>query len=211
MLTNITQKTATGTTVIPFDPRVATLTSNGTVVCYTRPPALNTTAVRQLRGLSATDSEVVVDYVLVDPDAGLLSMDPATFSATLAADPSVQDLAVTLGSSGVTVDAPPELALATSGAQAPPSATTAPSLSNYLPGILGGVIGAFVVGGIVVGAVFLFMNKRTPYTATATATLKPTSSVVVIQTAPIESLNPMVKVADDRMTFDPTAIRATRV
>ena len=61
-----------------------------------------------------------------------------------------------------------------------------------------------------VGAVFLFMNKRTPYTATST-TLKPTSSVVVIQTAPIESLNPMVKVADDRMTFDPTAIRATRV
>jgi len=57
--------------------------------------------------------------------------------------------------------------------------------------------------------VFLFMNKRTPHTPPST--LKPTSSVVVIQTAPIESLNPMVKVTDDRMTFDPTAIRATRV
>jgi hypothetical protein len=53
------------------------------------------------------------------------------------------------------------------------------------------------------------MNKRTPHTPPST--LKPTSSVVVIQTAPIESLNPMVKVTDDRMTFDPTAIRATRV
>jgi hypothetical protein len=123
----------------------------------------------------------------------------------------VLELATTLQSSGVTADAPPELALASSGAQAPSPTTTAPSLSNYLPGILGGVIGAFVVGGVLVGAVFLFVNKRTPYTATATGTLKPTSRVVVVQT-PIESTNPMVKApVEARQTFDPQAVRGARV
>lgn len=202
ILNNITQTTPTGTVVIPFDPRTATLASNGTVVCYTKPVAR---MLRQRRRLTET-SAVTIDYTLVDPSAGILSMDPATFEATLASDPAVADLSFALGSSGAVAVAPPELALVATPAPAPSPASA--DLRSYLPAILGGVVGAFVVGGVLVGAVFLFMAKR-PATPT---TLKPTSSVVVIQTASIESTNPMVlAVGEDRQTFDPVGVRGKRV
>jgi hypothetical protein len=206
VLQNITQTTATGTTVIPFDPRVATLTSNGTVTCFAKPA--NATVRRLGRTLQSAGTTIVIQYILVDPSPGILTMDPATFSATVASDPAVLELATTLQSSGVTADAPPELAL---GTQAPPSspAPAQTDLKAYLPGILAGVIGAFVVGGVVVGAVFLFVNKRTPHTPPST--LKPTSKVVVVQTR-IESTNPMVKApVEVRQTFDPQAVRGARV
>jgi hypothetical protein len=202
LIQNITQTTPAGTTVIPFDPRVATLASNGTVVCYTKPA--NATA-RQLRGLSETSS-VTIDYTLVDPSEGILSMDPETFEATLAADPAVVDLSFALGSSGAVAVAPPELALVATPAPAPAPAPAAADLRSYLPAILGGVAGAFVVGGVLVGAVFLFIARK-PQTPT---TLKPTSSVVIVQA--IESTNPMVLASgEDRQTFDPVVIRGKRV
>jgi hypothetical protein len=214
LLRNITQTTAAGAVVIPFNATLVSLNSNGTVVCYA--PMRNATAPRLLRGRSLESAGTVsIDYLLVDPAPGLLTMDTTTFETTVAADPAVQDIAATLESSGVTAVAPAELQFVAAPSAEPNAGSPAPSntLSVQIGSIVGGIVAAFVVGGVVVGVVMQFALRR-PVVATV---VKPASSAVVIvqntEAAPAEanrSENPMLKAQDGRQMFDPQAVR-TRV
>lgn len=218
LLRNITQTTATGAVVIPFNATLVSLNSNGTVVCYG--PVRNATAPRLLRGRSLESAgTVLIDYLLVDPAPGLLTMDTATFETTVATDPAVQDIAATLGSSGVTAVAPAELQFVAAPSAAPSGATGADTPSSPSPSsvqigsIVGGFVAAFVVGGVVVGVVMQFALRR-PVAATV---VKPASSAVVIvqngaEAAPAEanrSENPMLKAQDGRQAFGPQAVRGS--
>jgi hypothetical protein len=205
VIKNITRTTAGTVDIIPFDPAVATLNSGGTTTCLYTNVATNITA-RALRGLSAVDSTLSIDYDIVDPSAGLLSMDPSEFSATLENDPAIADLSTTLGSSAVFAVAPPELAL--SSAVPPDSSVQSPQTAqNTISYAILGEAGAFVVGGAIVGAVVLFMTRR----SAPTPTFKKTSPTVIV----FETDNPLNGGATSappapagRQTFEPTTIRA---
>jgi hypothetical protein len=223
---NITQTVGGQVMVVPYDPAVASMASNGQIVCF----GANATAPRLLRmrrrSLTSTDS-VNVEYVISDPTPAILSMDMTDFSSTLAADPAIVDLALLLGSSGVEADAPPELALASAvAASGPAPSPAAPgadnsflSRENAIPIIAGTIAGAAVVSALVAGGFFFVLNKSRGFASAVTAQKTDpafkTSPAVVI----IESTNPMAAAAataanaanaanTPRSAFDPQSVRA---
>jgi hypothetical protein len=220
---NITQRIGGTVVIVPYDPSMASMVSNGQIVCF----STNATAPRQLRGLTATDNSVDIDFVISDPTPAILSMNTEDFSSTLATDPAITDLALALESSSVTAEAPPELAFA-SAAIAPSAAPTGTtdnsflSRENAIPIIAGTIAGAAVVSALVAGGFFFVLNKSRGFAGAVTAQKSDpafkTSPAVVI----IESTNPMAFAAPStssatagangsstpgRSTFDPQGIR----
>jgi hypothetical protein len=225
---NITQTVGGQLVAVPYDPTKASMASDGQIVCF----GANATAPRLLRmrrrSLTSTDS-VNVDYVISDPTLAILSMDMTDFSSTLAADPAIVDLAFLLGSSGIEVDAPPELALASAAAATGPAPSpAAPGSDNSLmsrehaiPIIAGAVAGAAVISALVAVGLFFVLNKSRGFASAVTAQKSEpafkTSPAVVI----IESTNPMATAAGaaanaanaanaattPRSAFDPQGVR----
>jgi hypothetical protein len=215
---NITQTIGGRIVIVPYDPSMASLVSNGQIVCF----GVNTTAPRlllhrTLRSLT-TSSSVNVDYVISDPTPAILSMNTTDFSETLASDPAIVDLAIVLGSSGVTADAPPELAFAAAApSSAPPSGSGAGggdilTSQNAIPVIVGAVAGAAVVSALVATGLFLVLNKARGPAVTAQKSdpvYKQSSAVVIIES----TTNPMASattaaVPSTRSAFDPQGVRA---
>jgi hypothetical protein len=213
VITNITMTRVNGTAYnIPFDPRVTSLSSNGAVVCY---GVTTNRTVRALRGrvLSGGSTDTLtIDYSIVDPPSALLTMDSASFASTVESDPAVTDIAAVLESDAAFAVAPPELSLVSAVAVAPttsdPVDVTSSTSNNgkYPVGpIIGGVLGAFVVGGVMVGAVFLFVTKKR-----APMIQKPADSKTIIiytnQNVEQSTPNPLI-VNNARHVFDPLQAR----
>jgi hypothetical protein len=223
---NITQTVGGRVVIVPYDPSMASMVSNGQIVCFV--VNTNATAPRALRSLRAltTDSSVNVDYVISDPTPAILSMDTTDFSSTLSADPAIIDIALLLESSGVVADAPPELALV-STSMTGPSPAAAPGADNSLlsrdhaiPIIAGAVAGAAVISALVAVGLFFVLNKGRSPAVTAQKSVpgyKQSPAVLII-----ESTNPMATVGNTvsamntansnaRSTFDPQSVRGARV
>ena len=224
---NITQTVGGQVVAVPYDPTVASMVSNGQIVCFganATAPVNVTTPRRVLRALTA-DSSVNVEYVISDPTPAILSMDMTDFSSTLAADPAIVDLALLLGSSGVEAEAPPELALASAAAAtgsapspaAPGADNSFLSRENAIPIIAGTIAGAAVVSALVAGGFFFVLNKSRASAVTAQKPVpgyKQSPAVVII-----ESTNPMAAAAaaatanaanaanTPRSAFDPHGVR----
>jgi hypothetical protein len=206
VIKNITHMLPDGTVVIiPFVP--VTLNSSGVRVCFIAPPRNGTTGVRLLRGLQS-GSSVKIDYTIIDPAPELLTTDPVDFVSAVEADPAIADLSFALSSTGVTADAPPELALASGGGAAlsPPAAD---AQANVIPYVVAGLVSAFVVGAVAAaGIAFLFIKSG----AKKATTQKPSQSSVVVfqETAPVT--NPMTAAAFEgagRQRFEPTIVRGS--
>ena len=221
---NITQRMGVNgsVVVVPFDPALLSLASNGEVICFVLPSSTPGLPQRFRRALSATDSSIDVNYVIVDPTPELLTMSPGEFVSAMTADPAIVSLAATLESSGVVSDAPPELALASAADPSTAPATITSTTDSGKVGvavIAGAIVGAGVVSGVVATVLFFLLNKRahaaTPASQTQPKTFRSLSSAVVVvqqqSQDPIMAKNPLASAAI-RATFDPQNIRAgTRV
>jgi hypothetical protein len=212
LIRNITQTKPDGTTaIIPFDPRITSLNSNGTVVCYASPARNASRLLRGVRRLTG-DSTLTIDYSIVDPTPELLTMDSGTFSSTVEAEPSVSEIAAALSSTGVVAEAPPELNLVAAAPAPVPAGGPVDTTSSTDGGgkvpvgpVIAGVLGAFIVGGVIVGAVFLFMSKK-PAPTVAKSTAAPTTTIIIQNCEPVME-NPLMKNATRQM-FDPIQTRA---
>jgi hypothetical protein len=203
LIKNITQIRIDGTiNIIQFDPRIVSLNSNSAVVCYTQ---ISNSTNRLLRGKRrlAGDSSVSIEYSIIDPPTALLSMDPATFASTIESDPAIISIATILGSDGVIAEAPPELTLIVAAAPVnSPNIETSDSNTSVgkfpVGPVVGGILGAFLVGGLIVGAIFMFAVRKP----------KKASIIIVQNSEPTVMTNPMVKQAE-RHIFDPVVSRGT--
>lgn len=187
---------------MPYDASMTSLNSNGVVICYNM-----TVQPRLLRGRRLTgDSSVSVEYSIVDPPTEILAADPDSYSSIMESEPAIVNLASVLGSNGIYAEAPPELALAAYQTTAPPATGSA---KEIIPYIVVGVVAAFVIGGVVVGSVMMFMSRKQK-----PVTLQKTSTAVVIYTNPetVRNTNPLSATSQQRTAFDPMLLRtANRV
>lgn len=212
VIKNITQQLPDGAIVtIPFDPRIATLNSAGTVACPVG-------TVRRLlrRTLQQSQTSVSIDFIIVDPTPAILTMDPTIFATVVEDDAAMSSLSAILGSTGISALPPPELALAVASAPSDAPASGSGSSPSNSPisvtHIIAGVLSAFAAGGLIVGAVLIaFSRRQSPLVAaTAVATTKRPTVVVYSQDALTE--NPLVSVAINqqsasRQHFDPVGAR----
>ena len=206
VIQNITKPGPDGTKLrVPYDPSLTALNSNGTVVCYN----ISARAARLLRARRLVgDTAVSVEYSIVDPPTEILSADPDSYSSIMESEPAIVNLASVLGSDGVYAEAPPELSL--TGYQTTPPESTRPQqgATEIMPYIVVGVVAAFVVGGVVVGSVMMFMSRKQK-----PVTLQKTSPAVVVYSNPdnARTINPLVSAAaqQQRTAFDPVLLRTT--
>ena len=132
---------------IQFNKAVTSLNSNGEVRCYRR-------TGNRLRYLQSTlDTTINIDFSIVDPVPELLSMSGTEFVSNLQSDPAVNDLVITLESSGVTAIAPQELATSS-----PTTNAAVAAISPQVIGIIAGTISAFLVATIAIGC--LIASRR---------------------------------------------------
>lgn len=167
---NITILYSNGTRYgLPFDPAITQLNSGSDVVCPIPPTRSNTTPVRRLGEVTYS---IEITYDIVDPPLVVLSMDGATFMASLENTTAMADLVLALEGAGMSVEAPPELVLtsaftAASTSSVPVSVespSTNTSTGPLLYGMIGAIIGAIVVLGVGVGFVIIRLQSRTPIT-----------------------------------------------
>jgi len=211
---NMTMVYSNGTrTLLPFDPTVPQLNSGNEVVCLTVPPQQNTTRIAA-RLLQVTYT-IEISYDIVDPPLVVLSMDGATFTASLTNTTAMTDLVLALQGTGLTVDAPPEFFMGLAAAPSPsPSSqsvvivTTSSGISQgpLLYGVIGAIVGAIVVLGVVVGFVVIRLQTQrpAPVVKPSTPATEPARVVYVVE-------NPMgaQTAMDDssRNYFNPTGVR----
>lgn len=213
---NVTVVYSNGTrTLLPFDPAVPQLNSGNEVVCLatTVPSPQNTTkiAARQLH----VTYTIEISYDIVDPPLVVLSMDGATFTASLTNTTAMTDLVLALQGSGLTVDAPLELFMGLASAPSPnPSSqsviivTTNSDISQgpLLYGVIGAIVGTIIVLGVFVGFVVIRLQSQrpAPVAKPSTPTAEPARVIYVVE-------NPMsVKVSTEdssRNYFNPTGVR----
>lgn len=230
LIKNITKRIAAGVFLIPFDPALLSLNSNGTVICFAAGGGTARSVLLRrlqdgeavvksmLRRLQETGPAIDVNYIIVDPPLSLLTMNTEEFAGTVAADAAVQALVTTLEGSGVAVEAPPELASA--AAAAPSAAATvvpvssSPSIGVIAAVVVGTVLGAALVSGLVATGLFFLLNPRPAAVAAPTGSKSP--AVVYVQET--NTLNPMAlapagAAPATRATFVPQAARSggTRV
>lgn len=208
VIRNITWVSVDGRlTPLPFDPSVAAMRSNGSADCFVADTTAPQQAARRLQATSDS-GRVEVDYAITDPPASITTLDSASFSAIVENSPSLQNLAASVGSTGLSAPPPAELT-ADSG-----SATA--SVSNTLMGlpiygmILLGIFGSLVVGGVAYGA-----KRSCGASGSASSIVKPPQALVqdgrVIQVVylsnPLEAKN---SIRNNRVDFLPRKVIGKR-
>jgi hypothetical protein len=134
---------------IQVDPTNYMMSSNGTVVCY---EVGGSARLLRSRRLQNTDTQVDINYLIVNPTIEILALNATEFAAVIQSSPSIQTVAQSVGSSGVAS----EVTVATyAGIQSPESSSISTSSSQfqfptYGAGILGGVGGLLVLSGFIV-------------------------------------------------------------
>lgn len=183
---------------IPFDPTLVNLNSNGVVVCMPPTDPSSAAAGRALlrgRALqsSSGDSNINVDYAVLDPSDEILSLDDAELSAVLASS-SLNDFQASIGGSA------PNSAGGGSPAPAAPASNLDDARVRVGLGVGLGVTGFVAV--VAIGALLVRRRKQPR---------RPTSSsvhVVYANTNPInngEAFN--MRVVSDRRLFNPIGSR----
>ncbi len=203
---NITKRfgfSASGPILLPFNPALLSISSNGEVICF----VVNATA-RRLRAnhrMLSTDTSIDITYIIIDPAISLLSMNSTEFSTTIAGDPVIQALISTVQGTGVEMDAPPELAMTTETPVNQPAANS----TIPMPIVIGVVVAAIVVGGILAAGIFVLFNKKG---APEMPSSKSPSVVYIQSDTPQEAVNSVNPMATVRTTFTPQVVRnGTRV
>jgi hypothetical protein len=203
--------------VLPFDPAVTQLNSGSDVVCLAPTTRTNTTTTvaRRLQQVTYT---IEITYDIVDPPLVVLSMDGATFMASLENTTAMADLVLALEGTGVSVEAPPELALGIGAAAATaPTASSAPvtitssstniSQGPLLYGVIGAIVGAIVVLGVGVGFIIIRLQQRLP-TSVATPPQKITETkIVYVVENPMQGPAPKEEDAAARNNYNPVGVR----
>jgi hypothetical protein len=141
---------------IQIDPSEYLMSSNGTVVCY---EIAGSGRLLRSRRLQNTDTQVDIDYLIVQPPIEILALNTSEFAAIISSSPAIQSVAQSVGSSGVAS----EVTVATyAGIQVPqtPASTSTSSFKfpTYGIGILGGAGGIIVLAGFI-GAAYYFTKK----------------------------------------------------
>ena len=187
VIKNITWVSVDGRrTALSFDPSVAALRSNGSTDCF----VADTTVPNARRLQASADSgRVEIDYAITDPPASITALDSGSFSAIVENSPSLQNLAASVGSSGLSAPAPAELTTE------PAVQTTQSSSFMNLPvyGIVLVAIGSSIfVGGLIYSVMRSFRVHSTPITKTPQAIVSDGRVVQVVYLQnPLESkMNP---------------------
>jgi hypothetical protein len=214
---NVTVVYSNGTRyVLPFDPAVTQLNSGSDVVCLAPTTRTNTTTVA--RRLQQATYTIEITYDIVDPPLVVLSMDGATFMASLENTTAMTELVLALEGTGVSVEAPPELALGFGAAAATaPTASSAPvtiisastniSQGPLLYGVIGAIVGAIVVLGVGVGFIILRLQQRSP-AAVATPPQKITETkIVYVVENPMQGPAPKEEDLAARNNYNPVGVR----
>lgn len=196
--------------VLPFDHTITQLNSGTDVVCLAT-EATTSVSTPMLRGLQVA-YVIEFNYDIVDPPIVILSMDGATFAASLTNTSALADLVLALQGTGVSVEVPPELLMGAAAAPSPSSssqsviivsANSGSSQGPLLYGVIGAIIGAIIVLGVVVGFVLIRFQSSRP-SVTMQKPAEPARIVYVME-------NPMSSTpADDsasRHNFNPIGIR----
>jgi hypothetical protein len=164
--------------VIPFDPAIVNLRSDGLVVCMPPLSSRNTLVNRNLRGrelqTSTSSTNVNVEYAILDPSDNILSLDDAELGAILASSP-LNDFQASIGAG--------ELAYAPSAGGASPSPKTATGANSMSADDklirIGLGVGLGVIGFAAAVAVGVLIARR----RTQTRQRRPTRSVHVVFTS----------------------------
>jgi hypothetical protein len=132
------------------------MSSNGTVVCY---EVGGSARLLRSRRLQNTDTQVDIDYLIVNPTIEILALNTTEFAAVIQSSPSIQTVAQSVGSSGVAS----EVTVATyAGIQVPQTTLSSAASSFKFPtygiGILGAVGGVLVLAGFI-GTTYYFTKK----------------------------------------------------
>ena len=213
---NVTVVYSNGTrNVLPFDPAVTQLNSGSDVVCLA---PTNTTATGANRRLQQVTYTIEITYDIVDPPLVVLSMDGATFMASLQNATSMTDLVLALQGTGVAVDAPPELSLGLgAAAAAAPTASSAPvtitststNISQGGPllyGLIGAIVGAIVVLGVGVGFVIIRLQQQRPSVVTPQQKITETKIVYVVEN-PMQGPASKEEDLSARNNYNPVGVR----
>lgn len=209
---NVTVVYSNGTRfVLPFDPAVPQLNSGNDVVCLA-PMSGAVTGVRRLQQVTYT---IEISYDIVDPPLVMLSMDGATFAASLSNTTAMGDLVLALQGTGITVEAPPELVLGLGAAPSPSSQPVTITTINsqisqgpLLYGVIGAIVGAIVILGVVVAFVVIRLQSTRPTIATPSAQKTIETKIVYVVENPMGT---NVAQVDEslRNNFNPTGVRRT--
>jgi hypothetical protein len=139
------------------------MNSNGTVVCY---EVGGSARLLRSRRLQNTDTQVDINYLIVNPTIEILALNATEFAAVIQSSPTIQTVAQSVGSSGVAS----EVTVATyAGIQVPQttlsSATSSFKFPTYGIGILGGVGGLLVLSGFIVSVYYVkkhYKKQKSP-------------------------------------------------
>lgn len=184
---------------IPFDPALVNLDSNGAIVCM--PPTPMDSATRTLRGrmlqTSSSDSNINVDYAVLDPSDEILSLDDAELSVVLASS-SLNDFQASIGGSA-----------AAGPAGGGSSAPAAPSNSMGIDDArvrVGLGVGLGITGFVAVAAIgALLIRRRKQQTRQSTSSVHVTYSQTTNPINNGEAFN--MRGVPDRRVFNPTFSR----
>jgi hypothetical protein len=194
---NVTVVYTNGTRkVLPFDPAVTQLNSGSDVVCLAPTTRTNTTTTvaRRLKQVTYT---IEITYDIVDPPLVVLSMDGATFMASLEKAPP--ELALGIGAAAVTT--------ASSAPVTITSSSTNISQGPLLYGVIGAIVGAIVVLGVGVGFIIIRLQQRLP-TSVATPPQKTTETkIVYVVENPMQGPAPKEEDAAARNNYNPVGVR----
>jgi hypothetical protein len=223
---NITHRMRNATRILPFDPALVSLSSNGEVVCFVEEAmngAMNGTMNGTMNGamngaanatgsmgrrLADGDASVDINYIIVEPPLEILTMNPAEFSMTLSSEPAIAALATTLGSTGISAEAPAELALSGGGGEtAPPPANGSSSSGIGIPVLVGGILGGLFIGAVIVMGAVVLVSRRNARRERSQPYPKQSPAVVVFQSEISQRTeNPLMRVAS-RSAFFPHTVR----
>jgi hypothetical protein len=192
---------------IAFDASIPALKSNGTVQCLTK----SAQRLRRVQAAAAAaDGRIDVEYTVVSPSADIIALDSASYSALLTSSSMIQDLASSVGSTGVDAAAPSDLLAVSAAAGADMPATTGAATTESGGGgglNLGASIGAGVGAAALVIAVaviaYTVVQSRKHKTISAVSrhvqfiAAQPATQVVTLPTAgsgyfPRNQFNPML-------------------
>jgi hypothetical protein len=124
---------------VPFDISVLSTVEVPLVGCY----KTNTSSPALARMLQSVNGDIVVNYVMTDPTAEILSVDPTVLQSAIASDPAIVDFASSVGSTTINSSANMNTASSEDGI----------STSNNNNANFGAITGIAVVFGAILAVV----------------------------------------------------------
>ena len=195
---------------IAFDASIPALKSNGTVQCLTK----NSQRLRRVQTAAAADGRVDVDYTVVAPSADLLAMDSSSYSALLTSSSIIQELASSVGSTGVSAPAPADWITTMAATDVTPIAAAGggSSSSSSSGGLSLGAsivvgVGAAAVVIVIVAIIYTVVNGRKRKHAAAIQAVSRRVEFITQPAAQPVSLSNIGSTYFDRNQFNPMLSR----